>query len=111
MSAGRWKAECRTYILQIILFAAPTGAISAAHKSLSCWKKNEMQIANEITCTSTWEERRPKNAKAKIKIIKQSTAQTEAAEYLDGKSPPHLTISPLPIMMTHIKSLQHSDRH
>lgn len=74
-------------------------------------KKNEMQIANEITCTSTWEERRPKNAKAKIKIIKQSTAQTEAAEYLDGKSPPHLTISPLPIMMTHIKSLQHSDRH
>lgn len=57
-----------------------------------------MQIANEITCTSTWEERRPREAKEKMKIIKQSTAQTEAAEYLDGKYHPHpaspLTSSP-----------------
>jgi len=68
-----------------------------------------MQIANEITCTSTWEERRPKTL-GENKIIKQSTAQTEAAEYLDGKSPtPHPL--PTPLMMTHIKSLQHSDRH
>lgn len=95
--------------MDIILFGASTAAITAAYKSLppllpattTKKKKKKIKCKLQMKLHALPLEKSAAAYNRKIKIIKQSTAQTEAAAYLDGESSSptqrHLKFYPPPL--------------